>query len=741
MPHLRIILISPSNCHTKQVPLIQMRMILNYDEFGRNTPVGNNPAISLDYGRGEGRIESRGRMATVVKPHGAQQFKAPDLAFKGSRLGAFVRYWRLAILATFAWIFTVSGLLADYAFNAPKAIVVSVFVMAYLAGGALATRDALHDLLRGKINVDLLMVLAALGAATLGSWAEGAILLSLFSTSNALEHHALDKTRNAVRMLMDLTPPTARIERDGTLQMIPVEELEPRDIVIIHPGEKVPADAIILSGASAIDQAAITGESIPVEKTEGDSLFAGTINGHGALRVEVTRLSSESTLARIVRLVEDAQQQKSKLEQFADSFEGKYAAFVIVLAVLMGTVPILFGADTGDTIYRAITLLVVMSPCALVISTPAATLSALANAARKGVLVKGGRSLEVLGGVDIVAFDKTGTLTMGKPQLTDLVILDEADRDTVLARVAAAESLSEHPIGTAIVQAATDQGLRLPPAGNLQAHVGRGITAEVDGELLAIGNIRLFADLGIEVPETAIEHRNRLGEAGKSSMIVGDRNGVHAVLAVADTLRPEVRETIAALKKAGVKRTVMLTGDNARVATAIASTIGLDEIRADLLPQEKQQIIQELKKSGKVAMIGDGVNDAPALATADIGISMGGAGSDIALETADVVLMSDDLGKLSGTIGLSRAMKRTIRVNLTFALGVIAVLAISTLFVGIPLPLGVVGHEGSTILVVLNGLRLLGYGGDFRVKKQHHNGDRDAEGMMARAPGYQPVTA
>lgn len=659
----------------------------------------------------------------------------------GQPLKAWAGYWRLAILATLAWVFTFGGLLAQYAFDAPKPFVIGIFVLAYLAGGALATRAALGDLITRRINVDLLMVLAALGAATLGSWAEGAILLSLFSTSNALEHHALDKTRNAVRMLMDLTPPTARIERDGALQVIPVEELMVGDTVIVHPGEKIPADAVILSGASAIDQAAITGESIPVEKTDGDPVFAGTINGHGALQVQVTRLSSESTLARIVRLVEDAQKQKSRLEQFADSFEGKYAGFVIAFAILVGTIPILLGADTGDTIYRAITLLVVMSPCALVISTPAATLSALANAARKGVLVKGGRSLDILGDVDIVAFDKTGTLTVGKPQLTDLVVLNNDETDTILARVAAAEALSEHPIGTAIVQAAAHQGLTLPPAGNLQAHVGRGITAEVDGELLAIGNARLFSDLGIEVPEAAVQHRNRLGEAGKSSMIVGDRHGIQAVLAVADTLRPEVRATIASLKASGVKRTIMLTGDNARVAHAIASTIGLDEVRADLLPHEKQHIIEELKKSGKVAMIGDGVNDAPALATADIGISMGGAGSDVALETADVVLMSDDLGKLAGTIGLSRAMKRIIRINLTFALGVIAVLAVSTLVVGIPLPLGVVGHEGSTILVVLNGLRLLGYGGDFRLRQRSSDRDSDPDVRMARAPEYEITTA
>ncbi len=648
-----------------------------------------------------------------------------------------MRYWRLAILATLAWFFTIAGLIADHALDLSKPVVTGLFLAAYLAGGTLATRDAVSDLFDRKVNVDLLMVLAALGAAFLDSWAEGAILLSLFSTSNALEHHALDKTKNAVRLLMDLTPPTARIDRDGQLSLIPVEDLAVGDIVVIQPGEKIPADATVASGSSSVDQAAITGESIPVAKTPGDALFAGTINGNGAMRARVTKPSTESTLARIVKLVEDAQEQKSSLQQFADSFEGKYAVFVIILSTLVATLPIAFGVDAADAIYRGITLLVVMSPCALVISTPAATLSALANAARKGVLVKGGRSLDILGSVDTIAFDKTGTLTVGEPRMTDLVTLNGTDPRDILARVAAAEELSEHPIGNAIVLAARQDGLDLPPAGNLQAHVGRGITAEVDGAMIAIGNERLFRDLGIPLPEAAIEHNTRLGHEGKSSMIVGDRRGIRAVLAVADTLRPEVAQTIRKLHESGVKRTIMLTGDNARVANAIASQIGLDEVRADLLPDEKQQVIRELQKEGRVAMIGDGVNDAPALATADIGISMGGAGSDVALETADVVLMSDDLGKLSGTIGLSRAMKRTIRVNLTFALSVIAVLAISTLLVGIPLPLGVVGHEGSTVIVVLNGLRLLGYGGSFSLRRSSPEEEPDE----TVSPRYELTTA
>lgn len=655
------------------------------------------------------------------------------------RILQWITYWRLGILAVLAWIFTFAGLLTDHVFNASDFIVVSLFAAAYLAGGTLATRDAIKDLFDKRVNVDLLMVLAAAGAATLGAWAEGAILLSLFSTSNALEYHALDKTRNAVRLLMDLTPPIARIERDGEFIVIPVENLAVNDTIVIQPGERIPADAQITSGASIVDQAAITGESVPAEKVVGDTIFAGTINGHGALRARVTKLSTESTLARIVALVEEAREEKSKLEQFADSFEGKYAVFVILFSILVTVTPMLFGVDPGDAFYRGMTLLVVMSPCALVISTPSAALSALANAARSGVLVKGGRSLETLSSVDIVAFDKTGTLTVGEPRMTDMVILNGTNPDQVLARVAAAEELSEHPIGTAIVMAAQQQALPLPDARDLEAHVGRGITAEVEGELIAIGNERLFRDMGIDVPQAAIDHNTLLGDEGKSTMIVGDQNGVRAVIAVADSVRPEVLDTIAALKKIGVKRTVMLTGDNQRVANAIAASVGIDEIHANLLPQEKLSVIEQLKKEGKVAMIGDGVNDAPALATADVGIAMGAAGSDVALETADVVLMADDLGKLARSIGLSREMRKTIRINLAFSLSVIAVLATSTLLVGIPLPLGVVGHEGSTIIVVLNGLRLLAYGSNFTQRSQWAKKERTpTQGDVAR---YRLTTA
>ncbi len=652
------------------------------------------------------------------------------------RVQTWLREHALSALAIGAWVFTILGFVLDRFLGAPDAMVVGVFVLAYLSGGTLATRDAIADLLDRHVNVDLLMVLAALGAAALGQWLEGAILLSLFSTSNALEHYSMNRTRDAVRALMDLTPPTARVERDGEHMVLDVADVRIGDIVVIQPGERIPVDARVVEGQSAVDQAAITGESIPVERSVGDELFAGTINGNGALRAEVTKLATDSTIARIVKLVSDAREDQSDLQEFAEGFEGKYAVFVIIFSALVTVVPMFLGADRSDAFYRGMTLLVVMSPCALVISTPAATLSALANAARKGILVKGGRAMDKLGSVDTVAFDKTGTLTIGKPHLTDIVTLNGTDATHLLATAAAAERLSEHPIGDAIVNAALRDGMDLPPARDLEAVPGHGIIARVDDERVVIGNARLMEREGYTIPDAAVEHQHRLGDEGKSTMFVATPSGVIGVLAVADILRPNVRRIISELHEAGVKRTVMLTGDNPRVAATIAAQIGIDDVRANLLPEDKLTAINGLRAKGKVAMIGDGVNDAPALATADVGIAMGGAGTDAALETADVVLMSDDLARVSYAIGLSRKMRRIIKVNLTFAIGVIAVLATANLLVGIPLPLGVVGHEGSTVIVILNGLRLLGYGGGWSDLLHR----REAEAPVER-PSYRVLAA
>lgn len=640
-----------------------------------------------------------------------------------TKLRDFLITQRLTVSSILAWILSFTGLALDLTDSASHSVVIAVYVGAYLFGGTAAFIEAVRDLLNRKINVDLLMVLAALGAAALGQWIEGAILLSLFATSNALEYYTMGRTRHAVRALMDLTPPVARVEREGGYFEIAVEDVRIGDHVMIQPGERIPVDAKIVSGRSAVDQAAITGESEPVSVKSGDAVFAGTINGNGVLHTEVTKLSTDTTLARIVQLVSDARNDQSDLQEFAEGFEGKYAAAVIGVSALVGIIPILLGAEAEPSIYRAMTLLVVLSPCALVISTPAATLSALANAARNGILVKGGRAMDTLGSVSTVAFDKTGTLTIGKPMLTDVVTFNQTDPTWLLENTAAVEVMSEHPMANAIVQAAERKQMTLSPARNARAIPGHGIEATVDDKTFTIGNRRLMEMIGLELPPNVSEQLARIGDEGKSSMLVAVDNAIVGILAVADVLRPGMADVITDLKRDGIETIAMLSGDNARVANAIASRVGINDVHADLLPEDKVTVLERLKQSARVAMIGDGVNDAPALAVADVGIAMGAGGTDAALETADIVLMTDDVSKVSYSIGLSRKMRKIVKMNLGFSLSVIAVLAILTLTVGIPLPLAVVGHEGSTIIVILNGLRLLGYGGGFRRLLRPDHGD------------------
>ncbi|HKG25980.1 MAG TPA: heavy metal translocating P-type ATPase [Thermomicrobiales bacterium] len=620
-------------------------------------------------------------------------------------------HWRLAIAAAACWALLVVAFAVDHLTAAPHAVVLALYVGAYLAGGTFATRTAITDLIHGHVNVDLLMVTAAIGAACVDAWAEGAVLLGLFSTSNALEHHALGRTRRAVRALMELSPEVATLVRPdlpGGEAIVPVEELGLGDVVLVRPGERVAVDGVVIGGETACDQSAITGESLPVEKRIGDNVFAGTINTTGAIQVRVTKLAQESTLAKIIAFVEEAREQKSRTQRFTDAFEGKYAIGVITVSALVAVVPwLFFDVRFEDSFYRAMTLLVVASPCALVISTPASTLSGLANAARHGILFKGGGHLEDAGLVRIVAFDKTGTLTQGRTRLTDAVVLDPAWSEPELLRYAAsAERLSEHHLSQAIVAAALERGLALVEPEEFRALPGQGILAVVAGREIAIGNEALFAGLGVAIAG-AREIAEELRAAGKSAVYAGDRGGIRGVLAVADTIRPSAAGVVADLKRLGIERSVMLTGDNRRVAEAIAEQVGIAEVEADLLPEEKLGTIRRLMSDGPVVMVGDGINDAPALATATLGVAMGGAGTDVALETADVVLMADDLTKLPYAIALSRRTRRTIVQNLAFSLSVIAVLVTSALTIGIPLPLGVVGHEGSTIIVVLNGLRLL----------------------------------
>ncbi|MGB0386000.1 MAG: heavy metal translocating P-type ATPase, partial [Ardenticatenaceae bacterium] len=627
-------------------------------------------------------------------------------------------------------------------FGLPENVQIGFYVVAYLSGGFFGTIESLKALREFKLNVDFLMILAALGAATIGEWAEGATLLFLFSLSNTLQAYALDRSRNAIRALMDLRPPEATVRRpDGTDVVVPLDELKVGDIILVKPGERLPVDGRVRSGSSSIDQAAITGESIPVDKAAGDDVFAGTVNGKGALEIRMSKSVEDTTLAKIIQMVEQAHTQKAPTQRFLDDFEPKYATGVVGMVILAILIPyFLLGQPFDSVFYRAMTLLVVASPCALVISTPASILSAIANAARNGILVKGGAYLEQIASLDAIALDKTGTLTTGRPHVTDVVVAEDVlgeawfdqtffeqlqpsgpsspDRctaDDILQLTASVERLSEHPLGEAIVRAAQEKGLSFFNVDNLQSVTGQGVIASVEGHEVRIGNKRLFSSPASNSgsqraqiwPEPLRTQARELEAQGKTVVGISRDNRPLGFIALADTVRPDAKATIEKLREQGVKRIIMLTGDATRVAAAVAKELEIDEFYGDLLPHQKVEKVRQLSKQTSVAMVGDGVNDAPALATANVGVAMGGAGSDVALETADVVLMGDDLSKLPYAIELSRRARRIVWQNIAFSLGVIVMLILGVFFINLPLPLGVVGHEGSTLLVVANGLRLL----------------------------------
>ncbi|NOX64096.1 MAG: cadmium-translocating P-type ATPase [Chloroflexi bacterium] len=583
------------------------------------------------------------------------------------------------------------------------------FGLAYVIGGYEAAQEALRDLRHGKLNVDLLMLLAALGAAALGQWAEGAILLFLFSLSGALEEFALDRTHSAIEALTKLRPTEATVRRGHIEERVPVEAVKPGDIVVVRPGEQVAVDGVVVSGETSINQAAITGESMPVFKKVGDEVFAGTINQDGAIDVRATRPAQDSTLARIIELVAEAQSERAPTQRLIDRFAHPYAVAVlstVALIIVVGTWVLGFPFD--DVFYRAMTLLVVASPCALVISTPASILSAIAAGARNGILFKGGAHLENAATVDTIAFDKTGTLTYGEPEVTDVLVFNGYSEDALLRLTASAERRSEHPIARAIVREAERRNLTLSEPEKFVAVPGQGVKAVVEGRELIIGNETIHRNHNGRSAETIPNEVRALQAQGKTVVMVYNQGHLVGAVAVADRLRENAADTVAALRRLGVKHIVMLTGDHRQVAEEIARSVNIDQVHAELLPADKVAVIKRYQEQGaRVAMVGDGVNDAPALALATVGIAMGAAGTDVALETADVVLMADDLCKLPLAMRLARRSRRIIAQNMAFALGVMALLVIATFTIGISLPLGVIGHEGSTLVVVFNGLRLL----------------------------------
>ncbi len=642
--------------------------------------------------------------AAVAHPREAVSAPAPAPEIGRARMEVILTVVTL-VAALSAWITGRLGL--------PVLLTAALYAIAYVAGGYYGLLDGIALLRERQLDVNLLMILAAVGAAVIGQPAEGATLLFLFSLSNTLQTYAMGRSRRAIEALLDLRPATATVRRGGRIVTLPVEDLVVGDHVLVRPGERFPIDGVVVDGSSTVDQSTITGESMPVPKQVGDPVFAGTVNGNGALEIQATHRAQDTTLAKIVQMVEEAQAAKANTQRMLDDFEQVYAKLVLLGAVLLVAVPVfVLGHAFQPAFYRAMTWLVVASPCALVISTPASILSAIANGARNGVLFKGGLHLEKTATIKAIAFDKTGTLTVGKPHLRIIIPLGSLDADEALRRIAAVEARSEHPLAQAIVQAAQERGLELPEATDFQAFPGQGVEARVEGQTLWIGNERLFARRGVALPEDVRAALRAQEAEGVTAMLAYqvEEGTWLALLGVADTLRPNAADVVQRLKSLGVERVIMLTGDNERVAAAIAEQVGVDEFHAGLLPQDKVNLLRRLReKYGPTAMVGDGVNDAPALAMADVGIAMGGAGTDVALETADVVLMADDLCKLPFAIGLARSARRVVWQNLAFSLAVIVLLVALAFGVNLPLPLGVVGHEGSTVLVVLNGLRLLRY--------------------------------
>ncbi len=668
-------------------------------------------AVNVNYASQRMRVEFDSQKTNLAAIR--EQIKALGYSFPVEGMQKWYQTNRELIFSVTAGVLVLVGWVGGQFLNFPSVLSIALYLTAYVLGGWDVSQHALHALRERHFDTDLLMVTAAIGAALLGDFAEGAFLLFLFSLGHALEERALDRARSAISALADLTPKTALVRHDGKETELPIDQIQIDDVVIVRPGVRVSVDAEILNGQSGIDQSPITGESVPVDKAPGDKVFAGSINGEGALEVKVTRLAKDNTLSRVMKMVEEAQTQRSPTQQLMERFERVFVPVVLVVTVLIIVVPPLFGVPFQTSFLRAMTLLVAASPCALALGTPATILAGIGRAAQKGVLIKGGAHLENLGKLKAIAFDKTGTITHGHPEVTQVLpLVKDYSEDKLLALAAALENRSGHPLAQSVVRAAQAKKLSLPAVSEVESITGRGLQASIDGQPVVVGNLKLMDEKHVDVSADTRKYVEALQAEGQTIMIVALEGTVLGLIALADTLRNDAVDTMKALKDAGVQHTIMLTGDNARVAANIATQVGLTDFRADLMPEDKLTVIKDLtRKYGEVAMVGDGVNDAPALANATVGIAMGGAGTDVALETADVALMSDDLSKLPFAVGLGRMTRAVILQNLVIALGVIALLVVASLFGIVSIGIAVLFHEGSTIVVALNALRLLSYRG------------------------------
>ena len=618
-------------------------------------------------------------------------------------LGAIVS----GVLLAAGWLGSVSGVL-------PEPLPIVFYLASIPFGGYWWMREGLEELIHEhEVGIEALMAVATVGAAALGFWEEAAFLVFLYGSAEAVESLTFARTRSAIRSLLDLAPKEAHVLRDGAELTIPATELVPGDVFLVRPGESLATDGVIRAGRSSLDESPVTGESVPVDKGQGDQVFAGTINRQGALTIEATKAFADNTLSAIIHLVEEAQGQKGRAQRSIDRFSRIYSPLVLVGAAVLAIVPIALGGDPTEWITRAITVVVAGAPCALVMSTPVAMAAGIGSAGRHGVLIKGGIHLENLGTVRVVAVDKTGTLTHGRPVVTDVVPLDGTDEAGLLAAAAGVERLSEHPLARAIVAAASERGVLPSDATEFTALTGAGAAAHVDGRLVHVGSPDLFAELGAATSAASAALLEEMREEGKTVVLVGERPAdstagvrILGLLAIRDQVRPNAAAAVRELHRLGVRRVAMLSGDHPRTARAIARELGIDDVRAGLKPADKVAAIRELEREhGAVAMIGDGVNDAPALAAATVGMAMGTAGSDAAIEAADVALMADDLEKAGYALRIGRKARLVSRQNLAFSLVILPLLILGAAGGFFTIALVVIVHEGAELLAVANGLR------------------------------------
>lgn len=619
----------------------------------------------------------------------------------------------------------ISGILIVFGYGSSlfsNSLSVLFFALSIAVGGFYVARSGFYSLKAFSLDMNFLMGLAAVGAAAIGEWEEGAMVVFLFSLGNTLQSYTMDKTRNAIKALVDLSPKEAFLKQNGSLARLPVSQIDIDDVIVVKPGEKISMDGTVISGESSVNESPITGESMPVDKYLGDEVYAGSINERGYLEIKVTKLYKDNTLSKIIHLVEEAQAQKAPSQIFVDKFAQYYTPFVILLAIAVTAVPPLFlGEPFSPWFYKALVLLVISCPCALVISTPVAIVSAIGSASKNGVLIKGGAFLEEAGALSVIAFDKTGTLTKGHAEVTDIIPLDSYSDDEILSAGASIEGKSEHPIAKAIVKYAKKKSLRSEKADDFLSHTGKGAQAKIKGETFFIGNLRFIKELEIPL-NGSLEKIKNLQLQGKTTLIIAKKDKVIGLIALADKARDISKKAMKEIKDVGVKKIVMLTGDNANTAKTIASELNVDEFEADLLPQDKVKVIKGLmSRYGKVGMVGDGVNDAPALATASVGFSMGVAGTDIALETADIALMADDLSKLSYTIKLSRKALNIIKGNIILSL-IVKVIFFGLTFAGLAnLWMAVIADTGTSLVVIANGMRLLRFGKRKEEESRHEH--------------------